>query len=102
MLHMASINHAMAQLEAEAWEINCKRRATGKNNAETDEMTESESWPLQLQYPLANDGGSTSVTTKNTTFTPPPYISTFWELLAEFAEIEEWYVPFHGGTTWRL
>ncbi|KAA8895876.1 hypothetical protein FN846DRAFT_893752 [Sphaerosporella brunnea] len=55
-----------------------------------DKMTENESWPLQLQYPTVNDGGSTSLTTKNTTFTPPPDICTFWEILAEFAEVEEW------------
>jgi hypothetical protein len=67
---------------------------TGKN--ETDEMTESESWPLQLQYPTVNDGGSTGLTTKNTTFTPPPNISTFWEILAEFAEVEEWSPSLEG------
>jgi hypothetical protein len=69
-------------------------RATSKD--ETDEMTESELWPLQLQYPTVNDGGSTILTTKNTTFIPPPEISTFWELLAEFAEVEEWSPSLEG------
>jgi hypothetical protein len=62
-----------------------------------DEMTDtdSESWPLQLKYPVTKDGGVT-ITTKNTTFTPPPCISTFWELLAEFSEIEEWSPSMEG------
>jgi hypothetical protein len=73
---------------------NITERATSKD--ETDEMTESELWPLQLQYPTVNDGGSTILTTKNSTFIPPPEISTFWKILAEFAEVEEWSPSLEG------
>jgi chromosome segregation ATPase len=48
MLHMASINDAMAQLEAEVWEINCKRQALQAEKNKLEE--EAAKLKVQLEW----------------------------------------------------
>jgi chromosome segregation ATPase len=48
MLHMASINDAMAQLEAEAWEINCKRQPLQPEKNKLEE--EAAKLKVQLEW----------------------------------------------------